>query len=64
MEGEELAAVIGKTHGDVRYMEDDAELVKYLSSNTKKNDVVVFLGSHGFRGMIEETITSLHQQFQ
>jgi UDP-N-acetylmuramate: L-alanyl-gamma-D-glutamyl-meso-diaminopimelate ligase len=59
MEGEELAAVIGKTHGDVRYMEDDKNLVDFLKSNTKKGDAIVFLGSHGFRGMIEEVIKSL-----
>jgi UDP-N-acetylmuramate-alanine ligase len=62
MEGEELAAVIGKTHGDVRYMEDDKNLVDFLKSNAEKGDVIVFLGSHGFRGMIEEMATFLHRQ--
>lgn len=62
LEGDELAAVIGKTHDNVQYIEDDKGLVEYLVKNTKKGDCIAFLGSHGFRGMIEETITSLRQQ--
>jgi len=56
MEGEELAAVIGKTHPQVHYIEDDKNLVDFLESSAKTVDVVVFLGSHGFRGMIEEFV--------
>jgi UDP-N-acetylmuramate: L-alanyl-gamma-D-glutamyl-meso-diaminopimelate ligase len=56
MEGDELAEVIKKTHSDVSYISDDEELVKKLLTS---GDVIVFLGSHGFRGMIEQTITSL-----
>ena len=59
MEGEELATVIGKTHTQVHYIENDKNLVDFLKSNTKKGDIVVFLGSHGFRGMIEEAIKQL-----
>ena len=59
MEGEELATVISKTHQDARYMDDDEKLVDFLASNTKTGDVIAFLGSHGFRGMIEETIAKL-----
>ena len=58
MEGKELADTIAKTHSNVVYIEDDTELVKTL-----KGDVIAFLGSHGFRGMIESTI-SLRQQSQ
>lgn len=58
MEGDELAAVIAKTHPNVKYIENDEELVKKLDG-----EVIAFLGSHGFRGMIEETI-SLRQQSQ
>jgi UDP-N-acetylmuramate: L-alanyl-gamma-D-glutamyl-meso-diaminopimelate ligase len=61
MEGPELAQTIGKTHKNVVFIEDDAELVNMLKNTSKKGDVIVFLGSHGFRGMIEETVTSLHQ---
>lgn len=60
MEGDELAATITKTQPNTKYIEDDAELVKTAISEAKnQGDVIVFLGSHGFRGMIEETIKSL-----
>lgn len=59
MEGDELASTISKTHSNVKYIEDDNELVKFIKENTKKDDVIVFLGSHGFRGMIEETIANI-----
>ncbi|MDO8430404.1 MAG: Mur ligase family protein, partial [Candidatus Taylorbacteria bacterium] len=62
MEGQELTQTIGKTHKNVVYVEDDTELVNVLINTVKKDDVIVFLGSHGFRGMIEGTITSLRQQ--
>lgn len=64
MEGNELAKTILKTHSSVTYIEDDNNLIKYLIENTKKGDCIAFLGSHGFRGMIEELITYLHQQSQ
>lgn len=56
MDGPELAVTIARSHPDVKYMEDDSKLVEFLHSTAKKGDVIVFLGSHGFRGMIEETI--------
>jgi UDP-N-acetylmuramate: L-alanyl-gamma-D-glutamyl-meso-diaminopimelate ligase len=59
MEGDELTETISKTHKNARYIEDDPQLVKHLISNAEKDDVIVFLGSHGFRGMIEETIKGL-----
>ncbi len=59
LEGGELTAIIGKTHAAVHYIEDDKNLVNFLKSETKSGDVVVFLGSHGFRGMIEETVAAL-----
>ena len=52
MEGEELAKIVSRTHKDCRYMENDNNLVNFLISQVKKDDVIVFLGSHGFRGMI------------
>lgn len=60
MEGSELTETISKTHQNTLYIEDDTELVKNVISTAKeKGDVIVFLGSHGFRGMIEETISLL-----
>ena len=61
IDGAELAAIISKTHPDVKYIEDDNNLVNFLESETKKGDIIAFLGSHGFRNMIEETITSLRR---
>ena len=65
MDGEELAQAIAKTNKNVIYIEDDnalvnkiLEIVKELD-NSKKDNVIAFLGSHGFRGMIEQTITKL-----
>jgi len=61
MEGDELAATIGKTHKNVHYLENDEKLVTFLETQTKAGDVIAFLGSHGFRGMIEETINKIDQ---
>ena len=55
-EGDKLAEIISKTKPAVRYIEQDEELITYLKQKTQPGDVVVFLGSHGFRGMIEELI--------
>ena len=62
MEGDELAKIISATHSNAHYIENDEKVVAFLKSQAKLGDVIVFLGSHGFRGMIEETI-SLHQRF-
>lgn len=58
MDGAKLASVIGKTHPNVTYIDDDQKLVAALKEKTRPNDVVVFLGSHGFRGMIENLVES------
>ncbi|MCX6719276.1 MAG: Mur ligase family protein [Candidatus Taylorbacteria bacterium] len=56
IEGEELANIIKKTHANVHFIENDEEVVGFLKANSEKGDVIAFLGSHGFRGMIEEAI--------
>lgn len=61
LEGDELALLISKTHPNCHYIEGDENLVTFLKSSAGRGDVIAFLGSHGFRGMIEETITSLRQ---
>ena len=58
-EGKELAEIISQSHKNTKYIENDNELASYIAQNTKKGDAVVFLGSHGFRGMIEETISEI-----
>lgn len=56
-DGQKLKEVISKTHKNVLFIANDKELIEYVKNNTKKEDVVVFLGSHGFRGMIEKLIS-------
>ncbi|MEY2664882.1 MAG: hypothetical protein RIT04_690 [Candidatus Parcubacteria bacterium] len=67
LEAPELAAYISKKHAHVTYIENDETLIAQAILAAKKggeNSVIAFLGSHGFRGMIEATITSLRQQSQ
>jgi UDP-N-acetylmuramate: L-alanyl-gamma-D-glutamyl-meso-diaminopimelate ligase len=59
MEGDELTEVISKTHQNAMYIDDDEKLVQFLGAGAKPGDVIAFLGSHGFRGMIEETVNKL-----
>jgi len=59
LDGQGLTDVIAQTHNNVKYINDDEELIKYLIQNTTNGDVVIFLGSHGFRGMIEQLINKL-----
>lgn len=53
IEGEELTKIISSSHKNARYVPDDAELINYIKQKTRPGDAVVFLGSHGFRGMID-----------
>ncbi|MBP9695306.1 MAG: hypothetical protein KBD73_02795, partial [Candidatus Magasanikbacteria bacterium] len=62
LDGEELKKIIAKTHHDTRYIENDIELVEQILSEIKPEDVVVFLGSHGFRGMIETLIEKIEHR--
>ena len=57
-DGNELACVISSTKPATQYIADDEKLVNYLLKNAGPNDVIVFLGSHGWRGMIEAIINS------
>ncbi|MCX6782266.1 MAG: Mur ligase family protein [Candidatus Magasanikbacteria bacterium] len=56
MDGQMLADIIARTHKTVKLISDDAQLVKYLKTAAGPEDAIVFLGSHGFRGMIESLI--------
>ena len=58
LDGQDLTDVISKTHDNVKYIDDDEKLISHLVDNTNAGDVVIFLGSHGFRGMIDELISS------
>ncbi len=59
MDGQKLAEVISKTHNNVKYIDDDNKLINYLANITQTGDVVIFCGSHGFRGMIDQLIKQL-----
>lgn len=59
IDGKMLAEVISKTHSRCTYLEDDEMLVDLVTSHVKEGDVIAFLGSHGFRNMIESTIEKL-----
>lgn len=56
IEGDTLAMIIEKTHTNVLYINDDDALIEHLKK-AKGEDVIVFLGSHGFRGMIEQLVS-------
>lgn len=57
--GKELTETIAKTHDNAVHIPDDDALVDHLVASTKAGDVIVFLGSHGFRGMIEALVEKL-----
>ncbi|MEI6396947.1 MAG: Mur ligase family protein [Candidatus Taylorbacteria bacterium] len=59
LEGDELTKIIDKTHPDTKYIDDDEKVVTYAVTQAKHGDIIVFLGSHGFRGMIEEVVKRL-----
>lgn len=59
-DGKKIAEIISKTHRQAQFIEDDEDLVTYLSQTTNSGDVIVFLGSHGFRGMIESLIKQIN----
>lgn len=59
MEGPQLKKVISQSHPDTVYFEDDDELISVLKQKTITGDAIVFLGSHGFRGMIDRLVETL-----
>lgn len=62
LDGQTLSDVIAKTHGRVTHIDDDKAVVEHIVSSAAPGDVVVFLGSHGFRGMIEALIAQLKKE--
>lgn len=59
MGGEEIAKVISKSHVHACYIALDETLVRHLKDSAKPGDCIIFLGSHSFRGMIQELIKLL-----
>lgn len=58
MDGSQLTSVIAQTHQNTVYLENDEKLISYLKQKTITGDAIVFLGSHGFRGMIDRLVES------
>ncbi|MFB6226450.1 MAG: UDP-N-acetylmuramate--L-alanine ligase [Candidatus Paceibacteria bacterium] len=58
-DGEKLKEVIEKSHTNVKYIDDDFDLVDHLNQTSSRGDVILFLGSHGFRKMIEMTVDAI-----
>ena len=56
IEGEELTKIISTTQPNAHYFENDEDLIDYLRTTSTADDVIVFMGSHGFRGMIDNII--------
>ncbi len=61
LDGQGLADYIAKTHTNVLHIADDDALVEAVASMVERDDAVAFLGSHGFRGMIEGLVERLSQ---
>lgn len=59
LEGEDLTKIISETHAHATYLPDDDTLIDYVTTSAGANSVIVFLGSHGFRGMIEKVVKKL-----
>ncbi len=62
MAGKELSQTIkekNKKNLKVFYFEIDDELVNFLETKTKPKDVIIFLGSHSFRGMIKQSVKQI-----
>ena len=68
-DGAKLTEIISQTHPRAIFINNDDKLIEYLlkkktptpqgrgsDTSVGEDDVVVFLGSHGFRGMIERLI--------
>jgi len=62
IEGNVLRDIVAESHANTFYIDNDEALIQHLLNHAKKGDVIAFLGSHGFRGMIEQLVTSLHPQ--
>jgi UDP-N-acetylmuramate-alanine ligase len=60
MDGKELKNVIAKTHKNVFYINDDNKLIDFLKKQSTSGDAIIFLGSHSFRGMIEQLIEQIN----
>lgn len=56
IEGDELVTIISQTHPRTLCIADDNDLITHLKQTVVPGDVIIFMGSHGFRGMIENLL--------
>ncbi len=61
LDGEELSKIINQYHQNTIYLPDDNELINFILNKRNKYKIIVFLGSHGFRRMIEILIDKFKQ---
>lgn len=59
LDGQQLADYIARTHTNVLHIGDDEALIEAVAEMAHRDDAIVFLGSHGFRGMIEGLVHKL-----
>ncbi|MFA4873039.1 MAG: Mur ligase domain-containing protein [Patescibacteria group bacterium] len=62
LDGAQLAQIISSSNThieEVVYIDDDIQVVQKLQKIAQPGDCILFLGSHGFRGMIEQTLECL-----
>ncbi|MDD5290002.1 MAG: Mur ligase family protein [Patescibacteria group bacterium] len=56
--GKELVKYLKKTHGGVTYEPETKELINKLKKIAKSGDVIAFLGSRNFGGVLERLLSS------
>ncbi len=56
IDGKKLAKFLDGYGIDVKYEPDDEKLVNYVSNEEVKKHIICFMGSYGFRRMIEEVV--------
>lgn len=60
--GDDIRDIIKEDVDDTTYEPDDHKLIDKIINESKPNDIIVFMGSHGFRGMIDELIIRLNNK--
>ena len=63
LDSHDISALIARGHSDTRYIPNDTNLVtklfNFATPPPNENSVIVFLGSHSFRQMIEQLVEKL-----
>jgi UDP-N-acetylmuramate-alanine ligase len=59
--GIEIVSAIRETQGNVQYMPIDEKVLNYLVNSTSSGDVIIFMSSAGFRGLIDLTVEKLNE---